>query len=426
MLEDWSEKAANLILSQDKIRIVSHYDADGIAGAGILCKALYRKGLDFHATLMRNPFDKGLQRLLQEENDLIIFCDMGSGQIETIERFDCKVIIIDHHQHARLKVKENILQMNANLYGINGENEACGASLSLALAEAMDKNNFDLSPLALVGAIGDKQHIGGFKGFNKLVLEKAIKQGFIKERVDIKLYGDTIFDALYYSIDPYYRGLSGEKEAIEETLEKLKIDKEKKVEEIDTRKLKSLLILRLLKAGCRKEVIGASLGKRYSAHFGELERFADLLDACGKNGYRGTALSISLGDEDALKKGKEIEKLYKQKILNGIKRLEVKELENMRYFYYDNSSLGGVIAGILINYILDDSKPIFSIVEKGDEIHVSCRGSKRLVDKGLDLGGAMKRLASEMGGHGGGHKVAAGATLPSFPNFLERVNEILR
>ena len=85
--------AAEIVLSYPKttrIRIVSHYDADGISAAGILCSALYREGYDFHATLMRNPFNKGLERLAKEKNEIIIFSDMGSAQIKTIEKMGCK------------------------------------------------------------------------------------------------------------------------------------------------------------------------------------------------------------------------------------------------------------------------------------------------------------------------------------------------
>ena len=70
-----SKKAAELVLSlpeSTRIRVVSHYDADGISAAGIICKALYHKGYDFHTSLMRNPFNKGLERLMKEKNDIPI------------------------------------------------------------------------------------------------------------------------------------------------------------------------------------------------------------------------------------------------------------------------------------------------------------------------------------------------------------------
>ena len=116
------KKATEIILSfpeMTKIRVVSHYDADGITSAAIICKALYRAGYNFHATLMRNPFDKGLARVSKEDNKLIIFSDMGSGQIETIEEMNCKAIIIDHHQYLKKKNSKNILQINSNLCEIS-------------------------------------------------------------------------------------------------------------------------------------------------------------------------------------------------------------------------------------------------------------------------------------------------------------------
>ncbi|MCK4332481.1 MAG: DHH family phosphoesterase [Thermoplasmatales archaeon] len=433
-----SKKAAEIVLSLPKstrIRVVSHYDADGIAAGGIICNALYREGYDFHATLMRNPFDKGLERLAKEENELIIFSDMGSGQIETMEKLGCKVIIFDHHQYLKSEVGKDVLQINANLCGIDGNYESSGATLSFFFAKTLNAENEDLSPLALAGAIGDKQHIGGIRGFNKEILESALEGGFLKEQMGIKLYGDSLFDALYFSIDPYYKGLSGDKDEIERILDKLNINKNTKIEDINKDKLirlQSFLLFKLIKAGCPKNILDITIRKRYfSESLGcELERFADLLDACGKNGYRGLGLSICLGDSNAFGEAKTVEKEYKQKILEYLIELEkdeTKEVEGMRYFYSESSSLGGVVAGIAMNYILDEKKPLFSIAKKEDEIHVSCRGNQNLVKKGLDLGGAMKKVTSVLGGHGGGHKIAAGATiaLEKEKEFLEKVDKIL-
>ena len=70
------KQAASLISNAPpttKFRVISHYDADGITSASILCKALYREGFNFHVTLMRNPFTKGIDLLKKEENTHIIF-----------------------------------------------------------------------------------------------------------------------------------------------------------------------------------------------------------------------------------------------------------------------------------------------------------------------------------------------------------------
>jgi RecJ-like exonuclease len=437
-LSDLIKDAVKLILSISKltkIRVISHYDADGITAAAIICQALYRKGYNFHATLMRNPFDKGLERVSKEDNELIIFLDMGSGQIETIEKMKAKSIVIDHHQYLKEKTSDNVFQINANLCKINGNYEACGSSLAYLLALTFDKNNIDLSALAVAGIIGDKQYIGGIRGYNKTIVEEAVKNKVVEEFNGIKLYGNTLFDSLYYSIDPYYSGISGNKKEINDLLTKLNIDKDAKLENLNEKQwkqLNSILMLKLVKKGCEKNILDTVIRTRYKSEIlgCELERFADLLDACGKGGNRSLGLSVCLGDREAFNEAIIAEKEYKQEILDELIRLEnegFKEKKAFRYFYSKNSSLGGVIGGIATNFILDAEKPLLSIVKKDSEIHISCRGNQHLVKKGLDLGKAMNEVAKKLNGHGGGHAIASGATIDSSKEneFLDLVDKII-
>jgi RecJ-like exonuclease len=433
-----SEDAAKQIRSMPesaKIRVVSHYDADGISAAAIICKALYRAGFDFHATLMRNPFDKGLKRISEEENELIIFTDMGSGQIETIEKMKSQSIIIDHHQPVKKKTTDNVLQINCNHFGINGNYEACGATLAFSIAYALDQENFDLASLAIIGATGDKQYIGGFKGYNQKIITEAMNKGTIKEKTAIKLSGETIFDSLFYSIDPYYSGISGDKTNIDSFLDKAGIDKKTKTDDLTDENLKkthSFLMLKLIKKGCEKNILDTVIRPRYfSENIGfEFERYADLLDACGKGGSRGIGLSVALGYKKIISDALNVEKEYKQKILDELIKLEkegFKEKQSFRFFYSNDSSLGGVIGGIAANFILDIKKPLLSITRNDGEIHVSCRGNQYLVSKGLDLGYAMKEASTKLGGHGGGHAIASGATISGEKEeeFLNLVDEII-
>ncbi len=435
---DLSRKAAKIILSTPKstrFRIISHYDADGISAAGIICTALNREGYDFHVSLMRNPFTQGLERIKKEENEIIIFSDMGSGQIETIEHLNCKAIIIDHHQVQKSKTSDDILQINANLCKINGNYEASGASLSFSIVKAINQENMDLAPLALAGATGDKQYIGNIRGYNKTILEDALKNGFLTKFTGIKLYGESLFDALYYSVDPFYVGISGNKEAINELLEHLDLDKKAKIEDLNDeqkRKLQSLLLFNLIKKGCEKNILDTVIRKRFwsEALQCELERFADLLDACGKGGNRGLGLAVCLGDKNSFNKAVKLERNYKKDILDELLKLEkdgVIEKKYFRYFYSNRSSLGGVIGGIATNFILDKKKPLFSLARKEDETHISCRGNQFLVSNGLDLGSAMREIATNLNGKGGGHKIAAGATINSKKekDFFDKTNMII-
>ena len=162
----------------------------------------------------------------------------------------------------------------------------------------------------------------------------------------------------------------------------------------------------------------------------EAERFADLLDACGKGGHRGLALQLCLGDPTAYEEALKIEHEYKQTILSELLRLEQegpREMGTFRYFYSTESSLGGVIGGIAANFLFDREKPLLSLVRKDDELHVSCRGNQYLVAQGLDLGRAMRESAEQLGGHGGGHQIASGATIAAEKEkeFLALVDQLL-
>ena len=62
---------------------------------------------------------------------------------------------------------------------------------------------------------------------------------------------------------------------------------------------------------------------------------------------------------------------------------------------------------------VDRSLPLlgFAETDKG-EIKVSARTTQVLVNKGINLSAAMKHAASQVNGVGGGHSIAAGATIP--------------
>ncbi len=417
-----------------RVRIVSHYDADGTAAAAILCRMLLREGYDVLATLMRNPFTKGFDRLMTEDDPLLIFSDMGSGQLESIERLKGSSIILDHHQPGATPPSQKVVQVNTNLCGIDGNYAACGATLSYLFATMVNPVNTDLVFLAIAGAIGDRQHMGGFQGVNHEIVQAALKSGQVTETIRVKLEGQTLIDALSSSIDPYYPGLSGNREAVHLFLQHLGISEDTFVETLGGEamvRLQSALALSLMKSGCAKEVLDLVISPRFSsAQFPvDLERLADVLDACGKSGYRGVGFSLCLDGRHSWAEVEDIDHKYREKILAALRMLPqtMTEKKGLRYFISDDSSLGGVIAGIAAMYVPPHDKSLFALTRKDEELHVSCRGNRALVERGLDLGAAMRQVASELGGHGGGHKIAAGATIDiaKEAQFLQKTDELL-
>ena len=79
---------------------------------------------------------------------------------------------------------------------------------------------------------------------------------------------------------------------------------------------------------------------------------------------------------------------------------------------------------------LNMEKPILIMVklpEDPDLTKVSMRTTERVVSRGTDLQTALATASAEVGGAGGGHKIAAGAYIPGeFEEvFVNRVNELL-
>ena len=74
------------------VRVISHYDADGISSAGVLCNALLRADKRFHATLI-----KSLTEVVAEATkdcEFLILSDMGSAHLDELERSGCKTIVL--------------------------------------------------------------------------------------------------------------------------------------------------------------------------------------------------------------------------------------------------------------------------------------------------------------------------------------------
>jgi RecJ-like exonuclease len=72
----------------------------------------------------------------------------------------------------------------------------------------------------------------------------------------------------------------------------------------------------------------------------------------------------------------------------------------------------GIVAGMCFQ-MADRSRPILAFARTPEgSLKVSARGTHDLVSSGLDLAEALSAAAKKVGGVGGGHNIAAGATIP--------------
>jgi len=414
--EQAAEHASELIHSLPKgerIRIISHCDADGIASAAVMAISLARAGYNFHISIKKTG--PSITDGMGEESGLAIFCDIGSTNLDELNSLKCRVILCDHHM---IKGElTNGINLNARTYGMDGSRDICGATATLALSLAMDEKNIDLAQLAIAGAIGDKQDKGGFTGYNKKVMEMAIEKGYIEMKEETVFSSNkSLMDSLEECIEPYFSNFSGG--GVLRFLQKLDIDPFKKFPELgekDAKKLLSALALKLIEQGA--EEVSLMRVSPHGKNYGSLYELSSKLNACAREGEEGAGIATCFGDRKAIKKAEELQSRYREKIRHEMRELEkekVKELSHISYFSTKKSALGGVLAGLAMMYLPNFSreKAVISISAGDKKVDISGRGTERLVKRGLDLSEGMYAAASAVGGSGGGHPIAAGATIP--------------
>jgi RecJ-like exonuclease len=154
-----------------------------------------------------------------------------------------------------------------------------------------------------------------------------------------------------------------------------------------------------------------------------------IVNASGCMGEPETGLGACMGDAASLDKARALRKKYRQRLKDGLVRLErdgAKELSAIQYFATEGATFAGSEAGLGIQFILRKDKPVFALCPDGDEISMSARGTRALVSRGLHLG-KVCALAETLGGRGGGHDVASGANVPAGKemDFLRLADEMV-
>ena len=141
------------------IHVFSHLDADGVAAAGIMGKALFRLDARFRIRITQWVDEKIIGEIVADKPELVILTDFGSGYIDLLNEKipNFKVLILDHHQVIGTAQNSNFVHVNPHLHGIDGATDVSGSGVAYFVAKAVDAQNVDLAPIALVGALGDMQ-----------------------------------------------------------------------------------------------------------------------------------------------------------------------------------------------------------------------------------------------------------------------------
>lgn len=421
------------IEKDEVIRIISHNDADGISAAAVIANALKEENAQFHTTIVPRLKEDVINQLRHEKHDLFIFSDMGSSFVKELNTFKSDVIIADHHQVDGTESESNLVHVNPHLFEIDGSKDLSGAGSAYLCVRNLDKKH--LAYFALVGAFGDMQGQDGFKGVNKLILDDALNTN-LEINEDIKIVSkasEPLNKSLAYTFTPPLPGISGDIEGATAFLEKIGLSYGIKFTDLADEE-KDVLTAELIKIN--PDIYGdCYLIPKEIPMLRDLEEYAYILDACGKNKKFGLGLSIAIGERDkALSTATELQRKYRNQIVKGlewIKREGAVQLNASQYLYSEDKllkSVMGTIASIGLSVkLLDDSKPVVGLSRLHNDIKISGRTTREMVAKGVDLGTALRDSSNNFGGTGGGHDIAAGAMIPfeSKDNFLHLFDEMI-
>ena len=463
-LQARASACAEHLLAADRVLLASHIDADGLTSAAVAATALERAGIPFETVFEKQLDAESIAGIAERDNDTVLFTDFGSGQLDVIAEHeaagDFTPVIADHHQPADADTE---FHLNPLLEGIDGASELSGAGaayvLARALAEAADEaprlGNRDLAALAVVGAVGDMQASGGeLHGSNSGIVAEGVDAGVLQETKDLAVYGKQtrpLPKLLEFASDVRIPGITNDERGAVSFLDGLDVDCradgawKRWVDLADDEKqtVASALVKHAVSRGVPAYKIDRLVGTSYilaeeerGTELRDASEFSTLLNATARYERGDVGLAVCLGDrQGALERARELLRNHRRNLSEGIEWVEnhgVEREDHIQWFDAGDEireTIVGIIAGMSMGADgVSRDVPIVAFAEKSDdETKVSGRGTGPLVGRGLDLSVVMREAARAAGGDGGGHDVAAGATIPTGnrETFVEEADRIV-
>jgi len=465
-----AKRAADALSRASSVTIASHIDADGISAAAIASTALDRASKKSDARFFKKLDDAALESLREGSGDVVWFTDLGSGSLRKIEGM--RAVVSDHHAleptsrscdkdgQMRLTDFSTVSHVSPQVHGLSGANELSGSGSTFITALALSQSNADLAYLAVLGAIGDlqDQRTRRLEGVNRIILEVAENDGFVEELEDIRFFGREtrpIHKLLEFSSDPFIPRISGNEEGALSFLLELGIELKDgdswrtwtDLSSAERERVVTELKDYLTSMRRRPETVERLTGKVYvlkkepkGMPVRDAKEFATLLNACGRHGRAEVGFRICKGDRgDALSEGHALLRDHRSAISRALawaKGSGVIRMRNIQFFDAGDEiedTIVGTVAGMLLGSEgADRTAPMVAFAESTEyseepSIKASARGTQELVSKGMDLSVAIRSAAEMVGGVGGGHNIAAGATIPTRrkEEFLDALDGIV-
>jgi len=419
-------EARGAVMRMREPLVVHHFDCDGITSGAIVAGSLEKMGKPYRAQSVRKLDAEFLASISQESE--IIFVDLGSGTAD-IDALTGNVVVIDHHQPK----SNSHLQANPHAFGFDGGTDISAAGCAYFVFE-------EFVELGVVGAVGDVQ--APLRSLNKIMLDLAVTQGAISVEKDILLFGRNsrpLKQFLLYADEPYLPGITGQDDACNALLQELDIPQKDGERwriysdlSFDERRALVSSLAKLVAMRSTPEAANRLVGDTYNllrmpqgTLLRDASEFSTLLNACGRNGRPELGVSVCLQRQGAYEESSVLLAEHRKNLRAGIEFASKNTQDIGKFLLLDArgiipDSIIGVVAGML--FAGSRQKPIIALsLEAPGRIKLSTRGTRALVEAGLNLGKILSECCAQVGGVGGGHNIAAGATIPE-----EKLDEFLK
>ena len=433
-LEQSIERIAKEFLkkTEDKeIKIISHFDTDGITSASIMIQTLKKMDKSFSVQIIKGLEKEFIFNLPKDK--IIVFLDLASNNLDYIAEAEIKeVFIIDHHEIIQ-EIPKNINIINPQL---NGKEELSSAGLTYLFCKEILPESKKFVKLAVLGMIGDLME----KGIEKI--EKEINENDeVKKRKGLLIYPSTrpLNRTLEYSSDPYIPGVTGNNSGVIELLREAGLTPENgryksllELNEEEMSRLVTSIMLRNPKSRYRG-IIGDIFLIKIFNNLEDARELSATINACSRLGESETALQLCMEIPKAKKRAESIYIQYKQFLISGLRFVSETEKIQGKGFTIINAkdkikdTLIGTIASILSNSAeYEEGTIIVTMAYFDDKIKVS---SRNVGNTGRNVREILTKVTDEIGGEAGGHKFAAGCIISQekeqeFINTLKKNLEI--
>lgn len=456
-LQDDLNRAARRIMSASDILVVAHIDADGITSAAIATETCRRLGKEYEVLFAKKMDETTIDTINHSRRSLVWIVDLGSGYLSAYTRSN--IVVTDHHVpdpkwrkgQTMLDSFTVIEHVNLHKYGMDGSVEGCGATMTYLVSKTINEYNRNLAYLAVVGACGDIQDRVGYRltGLNEIILQDAVESGDVVVKKDLRLFGREtrpIVQFLQYGNDPAIPGITDNNAGCNRLLAahnvQLKRDGRLTVWN-DLSDEEKLPICNDILSMVDPEDAGAVYGDVYTlpgfpkeGGLRDAKEFATALNSCGRYDDAPTGMRMCFGDVGALKEAGNNRAEHRRNISAALQFVKQNDLIRVRKYiqYFDaGDSIKETVVGIVTGMILSmhgirRDIPMIAFAAADDGVKVSARADKSLGEKGLDLSKIMSEASEKVGGYGGGHNIAAGATIPKEckERFLDIVEDMVR